>query len=306
MPGTTISVGNVEITAVHDGDGALPISMVFPGVDPELWLPYQQKYPECFNGDNNENIALPFECYVIRSEGHAILVDTGVGSMATNPGTVTAFAGGVDGRLLLDLQTAGVNKEDIDTVFLTHLHPDHVGWNVNNDGPTPVPSFPNARYVFHQDDWEAFRPPRDSEVFGFTFWEETLAPLEGAGVIEPLSGEHSITSEITAILTPGHTPGSMSLAIDSGGEKALVMGDVFHGPPQVSEPSWVFAFDADPDTAVQSRSRMLDRAEAENAIMAICHSTGFGRVVSQEGVALGLGLGNMVSEYARVDETQCR
>ena len=290
MPGTTISVGNVEITAVHDGDGALPISMVFPGVDPELWLPYQQKYPECFNGDNNENIALPFECYVIRSEGHTILVDTGVGSMATNPGTVTAFAGGVDGRLLLDLQTAGVNKEDIDTVFLTHLHPDHVGWNVNNDGPTPVPSFPNARYVFHQDDWEAFRPPRDSEVFGFTFWEETLAPLEGAGVIEPLSGEHSITSEITAILTPGHTPGSMSLAIDSGGEKALVMGDVFHGPPQVSEPSWVFAFDADPDTAVQSRSRLLDRAEAENAIMAICHSTGFGRVVSQEGRRYWQGL----------------
>ena len=290
MPGTTISVGNVEITAVHDGDGALPISMVFPGVDPELWLPYQQKYPECFNGDNNENIALPFECYVIRSEGHTILVDTGVGSMATNPGTVTAFAGGVDGRLLLDLQTAGVNKEDIDTVFLTHLHPDHVGWNVNNDGPTPVPSFPNARYVFHQDDWEAFRPPRDSEVFGFTFWEETLAPLEGAGVIEPLSGEHSITSEITAILTPGHTPGSMSLAIDSGGEKALVMGDVFHGPPQVSEPSWVFAFDADPDTAVQSRSRMLDRAEAENAIMAICHSTGFGRVVPQEGRRYWQGL----------------
>jgi glyoxylase-like metal-dependent hydrolase (beta-lactamase superfamily II) len=290
MPGTTISVGNVEITAVHDGDGALPISMVFPGVDPELWLPYQQKYPECFNGDNNENIALPFECYVIRSEGHTILVDTGVGSMATNPGTVTAFAGGVDGRLLLDLQTAGVNKEDIDTVFLTHLHPDHVGWNVNNDGPTPVPSFPNARYVFHQDDWEAFRPPRDSEVFGFTFWEETLAPLEGAGVIEPLSGEHSITSEITAILTPGHTPGSMSLAIDSGGEKALVMGDVFHGPPQVSEPSWVFAFDADPDTAVQSRNRMLDRAEAENAIMAICHSTGFGRIVSQEGRRYWQGL----------------
>ena len=290
MPGATITVGNVEITAVHDNEGALPLSMVFPGVDAELWVPYQQKYPECFNGDNNENFAAHFDCYVIRSEGRIILVDTGVGSMATNPGSVTAFAGGVDGRLLSDLQTAGVNKEDIDTVFFTHLHPDHVGWNVNNDGPTPVPAFPNARYVFHQDDWEAFRPPRDSEVFGLTFWEETLAPLEAAGVIEPLSGEHSITSEITAILTPGHTPGSMSLAIDSGGEKALVMGDAFHGPPQVSEPSWVFAFDADPDTAVQSRNRMLDRAEAENAIMAICHSTGFGRIVSQEGRRYWQGL----------------
>ena len=290
MPGATITVGNVEITAVHDNEGALPLSMVFPGVEAELWVPYQQKYPECFNGDNNENFAAHFDCYVIRSSGQTILVDTGAGSMATNPGTVAAFAGGVDGRLLSDLQAAGVNKEDIDTVFFTHLHPDHVGWNVNNDGPSPVPAFPNARYVFHQDDWEAFRPPRDSEVFGLTFWEETLAPLETAGVIEPLSGEHSITSEITAILTPGHTPGSMSLAINSGGEKALVMGDVFHGPPQVSEPSWVFAFDADPDIAVQSRNRMLDRAEAENAIMAICHSTGFGRIVSQEGRRYWQGL----------------
>ncbi len=57
MPGATITVGNVEITAVHDNEGALPLSMVFPGVDAELWVPYQQKYPECFNGDNNENFA---------------------------------------------------------------------------------------------------------------------------------------------------------------------------------------------------------------------------------------------------------
>ena len=283
MPGTTITVGNVEITAVHDNEGALPLTMVFPGVEPELWTPYQQRYPECFNGDNNENLAVHFNCFLIRSEGQVILVDTGAGSMATNPGTVTAFAGGIDGRLLTDLEAAGVNREDIDTVFLTHLHPDHVGWNINNDGASPVPAFPKARYVFHKDDWEAFRPPRDSEIFGLTYWEETLAPLETAGVIEPLSGEHAITSEITAILTPGHTPGSMSLSIDSAGEKALVMGDVFHGPPQVSEPDWVFSFDADPDVAIQSRKKMLDRAESENAIMAICHSTGFGRIVIQEG-----------------------
>ena len=189
MPGTTITVGNVEITAVHDNEGALPLTMVFPGVEPELWIPYQQRYPECFTGDNNENFAAHFDCYLIRSEGQVILVDTGAGSMATNPGTVTAFAGGIDGRLLTDLEAAGVNREDIDTVFLTHLHPDHVGWNINNDGASPVPAFPKARYVFHKDDWEAFRPPRDSEIFGLTYWEETLAPLESAGVIVTLPPE---------------------------------------------------------------------------------------------------------------------
>lgn len=176
MPGTTITVGNVEITAVHDNEGALPLAMIFPGVEPELWTPFQQRYPATFTGDNKENFATHFDCYLIRSEGHVILVDTGAGSMATNPGTVTAFAGGVDGRLLTELEAAGTNKEDIDTVFLTHLHPDHVGWNINNDGPSPVPAFPKARYVFHKDDWEVFRPPHDREIFGLTFWEETLVP----------------------------------------------------------------------------------------------------------------------------------
>ena len=83
---------------------------------------------------------------------------------------------------------------------------------------------------------------------------------------------------------------AMSLTIDSAGEKALVMGDVFHGPAQVSEPDWVFSFDADPDEAIRSRKKMLDRAESENAIMAICHSTGFGRVISQEGRRYWQGL----------------
>lgn len=156
--------------------------------------------------------------------------------MATNPGTVTAFAGGTDGRLLAELRAAGVGPEDVDTVFFTHLHPDHVSWNLSQEGGAPTPTFPSARYVFHQADWEAFRTPRDEEIFGLTFWQETLGPLENLGVIDFLSDERSLTSEITAIPTPGHTPGSMSLAVVSAGERALVMGDVFHGPAQVSEP----------------------------------------------------------------------
>ena len=65
MPGTTITVGNVEITTIHDNEGALPLSMVFPGVDAELWTPYQERYPECFSGDNKENFSAHFDCYLI-------------------------------------------------------------------------------------------------------------------------------------------------------------------------------------------------------------------------------------------------
>ena len=129
-----------------------------------------------------------------------------------------------------------------------------------------------------------FNTPWDEEIFGYTWWEETVAPLRRLGVLDMVTGETQLTSETTALPTPGHTPGSMSLAIISAGERAFIMGDVFHGPAQVTKSDWVFRYDTDPDLAVQTRRRMLDRAESEDAAMAICHHSGFGRVVRVEGL----------------------
>ena len=226
-----LSVGNVENLVLHDNESALPLSMIFSKVAPESWALYQERYPEGFSG--SDNLRIHFDCYLIRSQGRTILVDTGLGSDATNPSRVAAFSGGLDGHLLSELQSAGVKPDDIDTVFFTHLHPDHVGWNLTQGGT--VATFPKAKYVAHQADWDTFRKPEVQEAFPAPFWEETLGPLEALGVVEALSGEHALTSEITAIATPGHTPGSMSLAIVSSGQRALILGDVFHGPGQVTE-----------------------------------------------------------------------
>ena len=76
-----------------------------------------------------------------------------------------------------------------------------------------------------------------------------------------------LTSEITALPMPGHTPGSMGLAIVSGGQRALLIGDVTTNPAQVTEPDWAFAFDMDPARAVQTRKQMIERAETENALL---------------------------------------
>ena len=102
-------------------------------------------------------------------------------------------------------------------------------------------------------------------------------------MLDLLTGESALTSEVTAIPTPGHTPGSMSLVIVSGGERALIMGDVFHNPAQVTETEWALSFDYDTALAIQTRGRMVERAETENATMAICHTSGFGKVVRAEG-----------------------
>jgi len=281
MAEAKLTVGNVEILVMHDAESALPLEMTFPNVSGEDWAPYKERYPEAFNGP--DNLRAHFECYLVRSQGQIILVDTGIGTATTNPGTIEGLLGGsVEGSLVSELASAGVQPGDIDTVFMTHLHPDHVGWNLSG-GESPSATFPNARYVAHQADWAAFSSPKDEEIFGFNFWESTVAPLERLGVLDLLEGEKSLNSEVTAIATPGHTPGSMSLSISSAGESALILGDVFHNPAQVTETDWAFSFDYDSDQAIQTRGRMVDQAEAGNIPIAICHTTGFGRVVRTGG-----------------------
>ena len=213
MAGSKLSIGNVEILVLHDNETAFPLSMVFPDVSADAFTPYMARYPDAFIG--SDSLRIHFDCFLIRSEGRTILVDTGLGSNSTNPGSVAAFGGGVDGKLMAELASNGVAPEDIDTVFFTHLHPDHVGWNLTRGSSGTVATFPKAKYVAHQADWDTFRKPEVQEAFPAPFWDDTLGPLEALGVVEALDGEQALTSEITAISTPGHTPGSMSLAIVS-------------------------------------------------------------------------------------------
>ena len=280
MPEARLTIGNVDILSLNDQEATLPLSDVFPEVPADAWAPYQERYPSGFRGDH---LLAHFECYLIRSEGQTILVDTGLGGAASNPHSIDAMVDGAEGRLLQELETTGVNPGDIDTVFFSHLHFDHVGWNLTHEPGAPArATFPNARYVAHRADWEVFQRPEVRELFP-PHWDQTLGPLQDLGVLDLLDGERALTGEITAIPTPGHTPGSMSLAVVSGGQRGYILGDVFHGPAQVTETGWKFSFDMDADQGVATRAAMVERAESEGAIMAICHHGGFGRVVRAEG-----------------------
>ncbi len=285
MAKSTLFIGSVEVLALTDraGDCFFPLSQIFPDIPPEAWFPFRCRYPELFNGpDTWHNHYL---CYVLRSEGRTIMVDTGIGSRTTNPGMVTAFADGVDGLLMTELQSAGVDPYEVDTVFLTHLHPDHVGWNLIHRGCTPRPMFPRARYLVNQADWATFKEPEVQATFPFQYWEQTLGPLEILGVLDVLTGERALTSEIRAIPTPGHTPGHMSLAIVSGVQRGMILGDVFIHPAQVTETGWSPIFDMDRQLAAHTRRQILEQAEKENTTLVACHfpEPGFGRILRVEG-----------------------
>ncbi len=274
MSGERVSVGNVEILLLTDAAGPfpLPVSQLFPGVTSEQWEPYRRRYPGAFAGPDTAHIH--FGGCLVRSRGRTLLVDTGIGP-EPDPG----LFGGLRGRLPDELKENGVSPEDVDTVFITHAHLDHVGWNLTSEGK---PRFPRARYVMHQADWDAL--PALQAILP-PYIDKTLTPLKGLGVLDLLAGDTPLTEEVTAIFAPGHTPGHMCVLISSAGERALIVGDAVVTPAQVTEPDWVFSFDSDGPAAVATRKQVLDRLEAEGMTLVQCHfpSPGYGRIVRLEG-----------------------
>ena len=120
-------------------------------------------------------------------------------------------------------------------------------------------TFANARYEVPQADWEQFRDELHVTAL--------IEPLEALGVMDLVSGEYALTDEITAIPTPGHTPGHQSFVIASAGERALILGDVMHHPAQTEETAWSPSFDSDGALSAETRSALLERLEADGDLV---------------------------------------
>jgi glyoxylase-like metal-dependent hydrolase (beta-lactamase superfamily II) len=281
MPDGRIRVGNVEVIGLTDAslEFPLPLSALFPTIPGPAWEPFRDRYPDIFPTPDSAHFH--FGCYLIRSEGQTILVDTGIGNATTNPGMQGMIQ--VDGRLPAELLSASVRPDDIDTVFFTHLHIDHVGWNLSQRGPNARATFPRARHVMHRADWDFFQQPAQQEMA--KYWDETLGPLEGLGLVDLLDDEKALTSEVTAVPCPGHTPGHMVLHIASQGEHAIVIGDAAIHPAQVTELDWGVIFETDQPMAATSRHLLFSRAEHDDATLVACHfpGKGFGKLVRVEG-----------------------
>ena len=180
MPDNTLTVGNVSITSLSDGLLEFDLCNFFPSVPEDDWQPYRDHLsPE---GKVSFNLA----AFLIRSDGKNILVDTGLGPKpADAPETPW-------GELMNDFQAHGIRPEDIDAVVMTHLHRDHVGWNLQSSDGRYVPTFPNARYWLSRADWDACHDPALIES-RFPNAPTCVWPLEDLGLIEFMEGECQIT-----------------------------------------------------------------------------------------------------------------
>ena len=206
------------------------------------------------------------------------MVDTGMG-----PGPHPE-RGNRTGDLLNQLKLHGASPEDIDIVVHTHLHADHVGWNLDLSGDTPKPYFPKARYLVPRMDWEHFTRP--DVLASAPHVKDNVVPLEGLGLMELVDEGHNVTDGLTTLATPGHTPGHQVILISSQGEKAMIVGDAIHSKVQVQEPDWCAGVDTNKDDSRRSRHALLERAENEGYVIAAGHfhpHDHIGKIITMEG-----------------------
>lgn len=278
MSSFTMTVGNAEIMALSDMNCVFPTPLgdLWPNVTLSSWEPYRDRYPDTFEGDH---MRIEIGCYLVRSEERTILIDTGYGA-----GPIE-YIGGLRGELMEDLERNKINPHEVDTVFISHLHLDHVGWNTTKQDGRFAPTFPNARYIAHQADLDYFRRPEVIAASRYTYMDRFVEPLVELGVFDAISEDVDLTSEVKAIHTPGHTPGHMSVMVSSLGQQAFIQGDVLIHPAQVTEEDWNAMVEADCVTATLTRRKVLDQVEADSTTVVSCHfpAPGFGRVVRREG-----------------------
>lgn len=274
----TIEIGAVSVTRVMEWEGLFaPGTQLIPDSDDEFWKAEQDRLaPDHFDPETGL-IRACLQTFVLRSEGRTILVDTGAGDGKERP-YIPVF-GHLETGFLGRLAEAGVQPEDVDVVVNTHVHIDHVGWNTVLRDREWVPTFPNARYVFSQADFEFWNPLNGHERHGAlvnqNMFEDSVAPVANAGLADPWEGDtFSLDANLTLELAPGHTPGLSVLRLESEGERAVFVGDLLHSPAQILHADWNSCFCEDQKMASASRRRILSRAADENELLVPAHLGG--------------------------------
>ena len=216
-------------------------------------------------------------CYLIHSAGRLALIETGSGDYLLP----TA------GKLQQNLKAAGIDPADIETVILTHMHPDHSAGLT--DPKTGEKFFPNAELVVHeneprhwQDDGAMARAERTREEAVFP----VRARADGAVSqrMRTFSGAVEVFPGVTSVPLHGHTPGHSGYMIASGKQSLLIWGDIVHVPEiQVPRPEVTIEFDTDPHQAAATRKRVFDMVATDRQLIAgmHVHFPGFAHLVKQ-------------------------
>lgn len=252
-------VGKFEVTALYDGAVELDAKQL-KNADPE---DLNRMLARMFVG--NPKMQTAVNAYLINTGGNLILVDTGAAKL---------FGPGL-GFVIDNLKAAGYDPAQVDTIILTHMHPDHIG---GLGEPSAPPSFPNANVyvsVLDNDFWlsqEAAAAAKPELQGSFKMAREIAAPYQARGKWRTFADGTEITAGIRAVKAYGHTPGHSAISVESAGQKLLIWGDVVHAHAiQFALPGVSIDFDFDQNQAIATRRSLMYSLAASKTLVAGMH-----------------------------------
>ncbi len=262
----TWQIGDVTITSVPEiamgGFG----SWLLPDATPEVlgrhdWL---AEYV-----DTDHELVGMVQSFAIDTAGTKVLVDTGLGNDRSIP---RPEWNDLHTPFLDNLTASGFAPHDVDIVFMTHLHMDHMGWNTRLDGDAWVPTFTEARYLTtgpEYDYWTTIDLPPQRRIM----YTQSIDPVYDAGLLDLIDVPErlEIAPNVFVVPTPGHTPGHSSILVESQGAKALITGDCMHHPVQIADVGICAAVDFDSQQAVRTRRKLLDDLSGTDALLIGSH-----------------------------------
>jgi glyoxylase-like metal-dependent hydrolase (beta-lactamase superfamily II) len=249
-------VGDVEIASIVEVYGFEDdISMLLPDATPQFLQQFKWLVPHFATPEGK--MIISFQCFVLRSKGRTVMIDTCIGNDRQREFDVFC---NLQSTFIEDLATAGFPAEEVTDVLCTHLHFDHVGWNTRLVDGKWVPTFPQARYLFGRSEFQHWKHLRDTDGYHHMgHLTDSIDPVVEAGLVEFIDADFRVTSEVSLIATPGHTPGHVSVLIESRGQSAVITGDLMHNPVQIAIPATEARFDMDKAQAARTRSEFVQR-----------------------------------------------
>jgi glyoxylase-like metal-dependent hydrolase (beta-lactamase superfamily II) len=261
-----LQIGDMQVYLINDHTIKVDPGGAFGLVPRVLWSPLLPP-------DENHLVPMSAACLLVQTGGKNVVIDTGYGDKLTDKQKSNFYLQRPYGTLLDGIGRLGLSRNDVHMVIPTHLHGDHAGGMTRyaEDGHTIEATFPNAEYVVQRREYEdAMRPNERTRA---TYFPINYQSLYESGQLRLLEGDTEILPGITGIVTRGHTPGHMSIRLESGGQQLAFVCDLASYAIHFERLGWMTGYDVEPLETLETKRQWQKWALETGAILVFPHDT---------------------------------